>query len=90
MKVKVYYHASFSDITGREEEILQAECLNLEELFHNLRTRYGKEFQELLFDQKSGNISPGVVVFVNSLLTSPHTLLKDGDEVAFLMPLAGG
>lgn len=90
MKVKVYYHASFSDITGREEEIIQTECLTLEEMLDNLRVRYGKEFEELLFDQKTGNISPGVVVFVNSLLTPRHTPLKDGDEVAFLMPLAGG
>ena len=90
MKIKILYHASFSDILGREEETLLAEALTLSDLLDTLLAKNGDQFRELLIDPLTGDISPGVVVLLNHTLHPPGTQLRDGDEVAFLMSLAGG
>jgi molybdopterin converting factor small subunit len=91
VKVKTWYHGPFSDIVGLEhEDNILAERPTLADLFDALVTRYGDGFKEILLASDTGEISPGVVVLVNSTLCPRDTELKDGDEVAFLMALAGG
>jgi molybdopterin converting factor small subunit len=90
IQVKVGYHAAFSDITGVEEDVILAEELTLGELVTILVTRYGDPFKDLLLDPHTGDIRSGIMVLVNDLLPSRGARLHDGDEVVFLMPLAGG
>ena len=91
VKVKIWYHGPFFDITGREEEdnVFPGRP-TLADLFDTLTAKYGDEFKEMLSASHTGGFSPGVVVFVNSTQLPIDTELKDGDEVAFLMAIAGG
>ena len=91
VKVKICYHGPFLDIAGREEEDnVFPGRLTLRDLFDALAAKYGDEFKKMLPASPTGGFSPGVAVFVNSTQLPLDTELKDGDEVAFLMAIAGG
>ena len=91
IRVKTWYHGPFSDLADREQEdIILAERSTPADLFHSLVAKYGDGFQEMLFTPETGEISPGVLVLVNNTLFPQDTQLKNGDEVAFLMAVAGG
>ena len=89
--LKTWYHGPFFDIVGREQEDnIFAERPTLSLLFEALVARYGDGFKEMLFGSETGEISRGILVLVNNRLFPLDTKLKDGDEVAFMMALAGG
>ena len=90
IRVKVRYQAVFSDITGSEEDTVLAEQLTLGGLVTKLVSRFGEPFKDLLLEPHSGDIRSGMTVLVNGRLQPRDTRLQDGDEVVFLMPLAGG
>jgi len=91
VKVKTWYQGPFFDIVGLEEEdnVLPGRP-TLADLLDALVDKHGDEFKEMLFASPTGDFTPGVIVFVNSKLRPLDTELKDGDEVSFLMALAGG
>lgn len=78
-------------MAGREqEEYIFPERVTLSDLFQALVVRYGDGFKEMLFGSETEGVSPGVQVLVNNRLFPLEAQLKDGDEVAFVMALAGG
>ena len=81
MAVKVLYFASFRDVSGRESE----------ERPLPPGGRVGDLWRELVAEMpglaRTGHAPPAAV---NSRYTAHDTPLSDGDEVAFLPPVAGG
>ena len=81
--VNVKYTSKLRLDLGREKERVQAK--SMAELMAILEVRHGEPFLSLL---------PYCRIFINgtSLITldSPGAALSDGDEVLFLLPVAGG
>jgi molybdopterin converting factor subunit 1 len=81
VRIRILYVASFRDAAGREEEA--------REVPHGIRVRH-------LWDAIAGDVPhfarfPAIPpVAVNREYASAETELHDGDEVAFLPPVAGG
>jgi molybdopterin converting factor subunit 1 len=81
MRVRLLHFASFREAAGRDEEEREiADGTRLSELWSAL----GK--QVALF-RRFPNMPPAAV---NREYAAPDTVLRDGDEVAFLPPVAGG
>jgi molybdopterin converting factor subunit 1 len=81
MAVRVLYFASFRDTAGRDQE----------ERPIRAGARVADLWRELVAEMpalaRTGAMPPAAV---NSSYTGPDTVLADGDEVAFLPPVAGG
>jgi molybdopterin converting factor subunit 1 len=81
MSIRVLYFASFRDVAGRDsEERGIASGTRVADLWRAL-------VSEMPALARTGSMPPAAV---NSEYTAAETLLSDGDEVAFLPPVAGG
>jgi len=81
MSIRVLYFASFRDVSGRESE----------ERAIGPGARVGDVWRELVAEMpalaRTGSTPPAAV---NSRYTAHDAMLSDGDELAFLPPVAGG
>jgi molybdopterin converting factor subunit 1 len=81
MRVHLLYFATFRDLAGRDREDRQV----------REGARVSDLWKELVFEMPSlartGSMPPAAV---NREYTGPDTRLSEGDEVAFLPPVAGG
>jgi molybdopterin converting factor subunit 1 len=81
VSIKVLYFASFRDVSGRESEDRAIPP----------GARVGDLWRQLVAEMpdlaRTGLTPPAAV---NSTYTSHDAALSDGDEVAFLPPVAGG
>ncbi len=90
-RVRVVYDAPFSDVARLPEEIVGLDGATLGDLIRDLAQRHGPAFGGLVMDPRAGNtVAPGVTVLVNGRRPGLDFPLNDGDEVAFLRPIAGG
>jgi molybdopterin converting factor small subunit len=81
MRVNVLYFASFRDAAGREREIKEVpEGSSVEDLWRALQS-------DILSLRAFTQMPPPAV---NRAHVDAGTSLADGDEVAFLPPVAGG
>jgi len=81
MKVRLLYFAVLRDITGKSEEVIELpDGTRAQEIWNRLRSRH---------DQLAGYEHPPMTA-VNESYVSADELLRDGDEVAFIPPVAGG
>jgi len=81
MRVHLLHFASFRDAAGRDEEERElAEGTRVEELWAALKA-------EVALFRRFPSAPPAAV---NREYVPPETVLRDGDEVAFLPPVAGG
>jgi molybdopterin converting factor subunit 1 len=81
MRVRLLYFAVLRDITGKSEEIVELpDGTRAQEIWNRLRSRH---------DQLAGYERPPMTA-VNESYVSADQLLRDGDEVAFIPPVAGG
>jgi len=81
MRIRLLHFASFREAIGRDEEDREvAEGMRVGELW----TALGREVE--LFRR----FSTPPPAAVNRDYASAETVLRDGDEVAFLPPVAGG
>ena len=81
MKVRLLYFAVLRDITGRSEaEMSLREGTKVFEVWQSLREQYSQ-----LADYRK----PPMIA-VNETYAGPDTVLRDGDELAFIPPVAGG
>lgn len=85
MKVKIRYFAFLQDFTGKDSEIIETECKDIECLISQLEHIYGKEFGRVI---KEGLGSIKVNILVNG--RSDIKNINEGDEIALLPPPAGG
>lgn len=81
MTIRLLYFATFRDISGRDQEERQLpEGTRVAQLWGDL-------VGEMPGLARTGSMPPAAVNFEYS---GPDTVLGDGDEVAFLPPVAGG
>ena len=81
MRVHLLHFASFRDAVGRDEEVRDCpEGTRVQDLWGTLA-------REVILIRQFPTIPPAAV---NREYVGSETVLRDGDEVAFLPPVAGG
>jgi molybdopterin synthase sulfur carrier subunit len=81
MRVRILYFASFRDAAGRDSELRELRNdTSVGQLWSMLAT-------EIPLFSRFASVPPPAV---NREYVGPATVLRDGDEVAFLPPVAGG
>ena len=81
MKVRLLYFAVLRDITGKSEtELTLADGTRAADVWTTMRQQY---------PQLAGYEQPPLIA-VNESYARPDTLLRDGDDLAFIPPVAGG
>ncbi len=92
MDVEVLYFAEFKDITGNEREIFNLSDSTLDELLNQLFEKY--DLKHLIWDDKNQVIHSLISIIINNQAIhekNPSLInLKDGDTIAFLLPVSGG
>jgi len=94
MNIKVLYRGQLKIRTGCNSEIIDLDPDEIMEvLLGNLRDKYGKAIEDILFDD-SGHLHPMVLVALNGSQIPGdqkwETILHDRDEVMLMTPIAGG
>lgn len=95
MKVTVRFFTTLREIVGKGEEkfILDPSDLTVGELLKFLEEKYGKPFQEYVYDKK-GEVKSYLQFLVNgrsiTTLQGMETKLKEGDTLAIIPPVGGG
>ena len=81
MNVRLLYFAVLKDITGKSEaDMSLKDGTRAEDVWQALRAQYVQ-----LADYRQ----PPMIA-VNESYATPDTVLRDGDELAFIPPVAGG
>ena len=81
MKVRLLYFAVLRDITGQSECDLELpDGSRPREVWQTLRAQYAKL---AAFEQPP-------MTAINETYATPDAVLRDGDELAFIPPVAGG
>jgi molybdopterin converting factor subunit 1 len=81
MNIRLLYFAVLRDITGTSDAVMSLEeGTKAADVWQNLRGRYTQ-----LADYRK----PPMIA-VNEDYATPETVLHDGDELAFIPPVAGG
>ncbi len=92
MVIKVKYTAQLKKTTGTAEEIITVpENISLDETLHILSAHYKDNFHKMIFNEDN-EFSNSIVPVVNGrqIRMEDNILLKDGDELLLLSPIAGG
>ena len=90
------FEPPFNEITKKTNEIEKLEKeLTLKELLEYFYKKYGEKFKELLWDKKNPNEFNSFLSIIINGKSYRHdkfleTLLKDGDDIAFLYLYFGG
>lgn len=92
MKVKVLFHGILSDWVGEAEtEFSLWEGSRLEDLFSLIERRYGGKMPEQLWDRKRNAFVSSVwAMRGNERIPNSDEILKNGEEIRFLLMQAGG
>lgn len=81
MRVRLLYFAVLRDIVGANEAELEVpEGTRAADVWQKLRSEH---------DELAGYVQPPMTA-VNESYASPDAVLRDGDELAFIPPVAGG
>ncbi len=92
MKIEVLYFAEFKDLTGKEKEEFDLSSNNLQGVLNLLFEKY--HLKKLIWDEKVQKIHNLISVIINNQAIhekNPSLIrLKDGDKIAFLLPVSGG
>lgn len=93
-KVKVESFAEIKDALGSNE--IEVEIDNntvLRDVFEKLAEQYGSNFKDQIWNKLTGEMEPFLVMLNGKTYSSLHdfdTKVKDGDEIAILLPVVGG
>lgn len=90
MRVTAVYVSGFSHLTDLERETVSLEGDTVGDLIEALQERYGRAFRDAIIEPHTGGILPGMAVLVGGHRLDPGAKLSNGDEVAFVMAIAGG
>ncbi len=81
MKVRLLFFAILRDIAGRDEsELVLEEGTRARDVWESLRQTHAR-----LADY----VQPPMIA-INESYANPDTILREGDELAFIPPVAGG
>ena len=89
-QVKATYFGLFQELTQRKQDVWQFDRPVLADLLRELEGRYGRRFIEAAVDPRTNDLRAGVMVLVNGRRIDFGAPLQDGDEVAFMIAMAGG
>ena len=97
MEVKVRFFTNLREIANKREEILAFPIeakVTVELVLKMLAEKYGKSFNEYVYDAETGQPKSFLQFLVNgnstSTLNGLETELKNGDVLAILPPVGGG
>jgi MoaD family protein len=97
LKVSVRFFTSLREITGKKEETLifaRNESATVGAALAKLSKRYGKRFENYVFDRSTGGVKGFLQFLVNgrsaSITGGLDTMLADGDVLAIIPPVGGG
>jgi molybdopterin converting factor subunit 1 len=77
--IHIQYFASLRDQTGCDRESVETEAHTAEALYHELKLRHALKHE--LAELK---------VAINDSFAPMHSVLKDGDLIVYIPPVAGG
>ena len=81
MKVRLLFFAVLRDITGKNETVIELpDGTRARDVWQSLRDRHGELADYAL---------PPLTA-INESYASPDSVLREGDEIAFIPPVAGG
>jgi molybdopterin converting factor subunit 1 len=81
MKVRLLFFAVLRDIAGSDEQVLAVdEGTTARDVWESLRRSYAK---------LAAYKQPPMIA-INESYAAPDAILRDGDELAFIPPVAGG
>jgi molybdopterin converting factor subunit 1 len=81
MKVRLLFFAVLRDITGSDaRELTLADGTTARDVWQSLRESYAK----------LADYTQPPMIAINETYASPDDVLRDGDELAFIPPVAGG
>lgn len=78
-QINVSFYALFRDLTGKSNEVVQTPALSVGDLYKELKQKYNFPLTQCRLK-----------VAINDEFSSFETLLKEGDKVVFIPPVAGG
>jgi molybdopterin converting factor small subunit len=92
MRIKALFHGILSDWVGvYQAEFLLPDRGNLGDLLSKIRETYGPNMPQQLWNKDQRAFNKAVwALRGKEKLTDPTTKLKDGEEIKFLLTLAGG
>jgi sulfur-carrier protein len=95
MKITLHTILGLKQVIGQKQmEIDLPQGSRLEDLFANMKQRWGDKLAPHLFDPVSGAVLSHMRIMVNGqtiqFLQGMETLLNEGDEVAILPMISGG
>jgi MoaD family protein len=96
VKVKISAYMKFRALIGESLSFeLSGDRVMLKDFLRELSNRYGKNFDDLVFEPQSRNVKRAVLILINgqSYMNLKYGLsaeLRDGDEIQLLPILAGG
>ncbi len=81
--ISIKYFANLKEVAGKEsEELTASDGMKLDDLCRQLESSQSQIVE--MIRQKN------VMVAINQEMATMNTIIKDGDEVAFLPPFSGG
>ena len=93
-KVKVQSFAEIRDALGQDEiEVEVPDGSSIKDVFNKMLEIYGNSFEKQIWNTLTGKMEPFLVMLNGKTYSSLHdfdTKVKDGDEIAILLPVVGG
>ena len=97
MRISVRFFTILREITGKKEETLQFlkdEEVTVNRVLNRLSEKYGKAFDEYIYDHRTREVKGFLQFLVNGRSVSSsegiETELSDGDILAIVPPVSGG
>ncbi len=97
MQVSVRFFTTLREITEKKEETLKFranEAVTISRVLDVLSRRYGKEFDDYVFEHETSEVKGFLQFLVNGRNASTSenldTKLADGDVLAIIPPVGGG
>lgn len=95
MRVKVKFFAALREITGiKEGDIEMQEGATVENLLTKLTQKFGPQFKNYVFDEKTGTFKGYLQLLMDGKNISQKeglkTRLNDGAQFAIVPPVGGG
>lgn len=89
--VKILFHATFREITGKKEAIEEVSPNHtLSDVLSKLAKQYRKDFDKII-DRKTGQIGTETLVMINGQSVRKTDIkLKDNDVIMITVPVGGG